>query len=140
MPEIIKYLKGGDLRSIAGVDQLIPLIKTQKEFDELFAWLYSEDRLVVMRAADAIEKVTRNHPAYLDSHKTETIELLSSAHHKEFKWHAAILIPRVNLSRNELEQIWNRLADWLRDKSESKIVRVIIASFIRAVRETREIE
>ena len=34
MDEIKKYLSGGDLRSIAGVEQLIPLIKTQKEFAE----------------------------------------------------------------------------------------------------------
>lgn len=54
-----KYLQGGDLRSIADVDQLIPLIKTQKTFDELFSCLESEDRLIVMRAADAIEKITR---------------------------------------------------------------------------------
>jgi len=77
--DIKKYLKGGDIRSIAGVEQLVPLIKTQKDFDELFSCLYSEDRLIVMRAADAIEKITRDHQAYLDPHKSRLISLLGTA-------------------------------------------------------------
>ena len=77
--DIKKYLQGGGLRSIADVDQLIPLIKTQKTFDELFSCLDSDDRLIVMRVADAIEKITRDHPEYLDSHKIRLIRLLNTA-------------------------------------------------------------
>ncbi len=124
MDDLKKYLKGGDLRSIADVDKLIPLIKTQKEFDELFTWLHSSDRLIVMRAADAIEKVTRTHPVFLDFHKTEIIELLNTAKDKELKWHLALMASRMDLSGNEAELVWDKLADWARDRSESKIVRV----------------
>ncbi len=124
MDEFIKYLHGGDLRSIADVDQLIPLIKNQKNFDELFRFLSSEDRLVVMRTADAAEKITKTHPAYLDPHKSEIIELLNNAKDKELKWHLALMVSRIDLSENELERVWNKLEAWVRDKSESKIVRV----------------
>jgi len=119
-----KYLQGGDLRSIAGVEQLVPLIKTQKDFDELFFCLYSEDRLTVMRTADAIEKITKYHPAFLDPHKSRLITLLGTASGKELKWHLAILTSRLDLTKNELLLVWDRMAGWARDKSESKIVRV----------------
>ncbi|REL37738.1 hypothetical protein DYD21_08120 [Rhodohalobacter sp. SW132] len=124
MEEFIKYLQGGDLRSIADVEQLIPLIKNQKNFDELFRFLSSKDRLVVMRAADAAEKITKTDPSYLDSHKSEIIELLYHAKDKELKWHLALMVSRIDLSENELERVWNKLEAWVRDKSESKIVRV----------------
>lgn len=58
MNNLITYLQGGDLRSIANVDRLLPLIKDQNDFDELFRHLYSDDRLIIMRTADAIEKIT----------------------------------------------------------------------------------
>jgi hypothetical protein len=124
MDNLKKHLQGGDLRSNADVDKLIPLIKTQKEFDELFTCLHSSDRLIVMRAADAIEKVTRNRPLYLESHKTEIIEFFITAKDKELKWHLALMISRMDLSGKELEKVWNRLENWARDRSESKIVRV----------------
>jgi hypothetical protein len=98
--DVKKYLQGGDLRSIADVDQLVPLIKTQKTFDELFSCLDSDDRLIVMRAADAIEKITRDHPKYLDSHKNRLIRILDTARDKELKWHLALLIPGISGEQN----------------------------------------
>lgn len=124
MKELKEYLQGGDLRSIADVDQLIPLIETQQDFDGLFAYLNSEDRLIVMRAADTIEKITKAHPEYLETHKSRLIILLNSAQDKELKWHVALLASRIGLSKNELEQVWNKLEVWARDRLESKIVRV----------------
>lgn len=52
-----KYLEGGDLRTIGGVKFLLPLIRDQKDFDILFRYMYSKDRPIVMRAADAVEKL-----------------------------------------------------------------------------------
>lgn len=124
MNDIKKYLQGGDLRSIADVEQLIPLIKTQKDFDKLFQFLSSDNRLIVMRAVDAIEKITRDQPEYLDAYKSRLITLLRTARDKELKWHLVLMVSRINLSGNELEQVWNKLKDFARDKSESKIVRV----------------
>jgi len=124
MKDLKGYLQGGDLRSIADVDQLIPLIETQKDFDQLFAYLNSEDRLIVMRAAHAIEKLTKAHPEYLDAHKSRLMALLNTAQDKELKWHVALIASRIDLSRNEVEQVWNKLEAWVRDRLESKIVRV----------------
>lgn len=118
------YLKGGDLRSIGKVENLIPLVQNQATFDKLFKYLHSGDRLVVMRAADAIDKVTVNKPEFLSKHKKNIVQFLSTATDKEFKWHLALLIPRLILSDKELEETWDKLSKWAKDKEESKIVRV----------------
>jgi hypothetical protein len=46
-----------------------------------------------MRAADAIEKITLQHPEYLVKYKDDLLELCYVAKHKELKWHLALLIP-----------------------------------------------
>lgn len=68
-----KYLQDGDLRSITAVDHLIPLIRGPDDFGNLFRYLYSEDRLIVMHAADAIEKISRHNSEYLDNYKNERV-------------------------------------------------------------------
>lgn len=117
-------LSGGDLRSIAQANEVVKDLHSQKEFDELFGELYSTDRLVVMRAADAIEKITLGKPAYLAGYKKELLAFLSASGHIEFKWHLAQLITRVKLSPKELRTVWEMLKTWALNKNESRIVRV----------------
>ena len=122
--DLKKYLLGGDLRSIAEVDKLIPLIKNQNDFDRLFDILFSENRLEVMRAADAIEKITLNKGSYLQKHKNSLLKLLSTAQDKELKWHLALLASRIKLTNKDLEIVVSKLKEWISDKTESRIVRV----------------
>jgi hypothetical protein len=49
---------------------------------------------------------------------------LKSADHKELKWHIAQLVPRIDLTVEELNEVWNTLAYWTLNKNESKVVRV----------------
>ena len=79
MSKNLKEKLGGDLRSIGNANLVADEIKNQNEFDALFQYLHDNERLVVMRAADAIEKVTLVHPEYLNPHKSDIIKLCSSA-------------------------------------------------------------
>ncbi|TFG79185.1 MAG: hypothetical protein E4H26_00460 [Flavobacteriales bacterium] len=118
------YLKGGDFRSTSGVAQLVPMIESQNDFDLLFQYLSAENRLMAMRAADAIEKITIEHANYLTPHITHLIRLFDRTRHKELKWHLAQLISRVPLTNDQLHHIWLILTKWVMDTSEGKIVRV----------------
>jgi len=118
------YLQGGDLRSIAKVDELIEQIKTKKEFELLFQYLYSKNRLIVMCAVDAIEKITLKNPNFLTDHNHDIINLMKTAIDKELKWHLALLASRISLSSEELKIVWDQLKKWVKNKKESKIVRV----------------
>lgn len=119
-----KYLEGGDLRTIGGVKFLLPLIRDQKDFDSLFRYMYSKDRPIVMRAADAVEKITIGHPEYLAGHKRDLLALLQSAEDKELKWHLSLLVSRLPLNDHELKLVLAKLKEWAGNPAESRIVRV----------------
>lgn len=121
--EIENLLGGGDLRSIGRSNLLVSKIHTQEEFDELFPFLFHSQRLIIMRAADVIEKITIRHPRFLDSHKKELFKLIRKATDKELKWHLALIIPRVTLNKTEIDNVWKILSDWVTEKSNSRIVR-----------------
>jgi len=124
MNNLIKYQKGGALRSIADADKVVSLIKTQTEFDELFELLFSKDRLIVMRAVDAVEKKTLKNPGFLTKHKQDIINLINTAIDKELKWHLALIASRLDFTNDELGIVWYKLTKWATDKKESRIVRV----------------
>lgn len=124
MKDFVNLLSGGDLRSIGKSNSVVSLIVNQQDFDELFKLIFLDDQLLVMRAIDAIEKITLKHPNYLNKHKREILELSSVAYDKELKWHLAQLIPRLPLDPIELSKAWETLTNWALDKKNSRIVRV----------------
>lgn len=124
MSHWIKYLEGGDLRSIANADKLVSLIKTQSDFDILFKYLDSKERLLEMRTADVVEKISMEQPILLAKHKRKIIRFLKTAIDKEFKWHLSLMVGRLDLSANELDEVWEILSRWAREPGESRIVRV----------------
>ena len=99
-------------------------IDDQRKFDNLFHLVFHNERTLVIRAADAIEKITAIRPEFLKPHKNQLLEALNTAHHKELKWHIARLIARIGLTETELNDVWHKLSYWALNKSESKITRV----------------
>jgi len=122
--ELQKLLGGGDLRSTGRVNDAIRRIKDQQRFDQLFEFLFSSDRLVVMRAADAIEKITISNPEFLSKHKLALFELCSTSVNKELQWHLALLLPRLKLDEADRSNALAILKKWLTYKGNSRIVRV----------------
>lgn len=124
MNQFVYLLKGGDLRSIGQSNNVVSVIDNQQRFDELFQTLFHSDRKVVMRTADALEKITVNQPEYLQKHKNEILKLCHTAKNIELKWHVALLVTRVPLTKEEHGTIWQVLTRWATDRKESRIVRV----------------
>ena len=119
-----RLLLGKDLRTTRQNSAIVNSIHDQRTFDELFSLVFHHERPLVMRAIDAVEKVTSKRPEFLITHKSQLLAILNSADHKELKWHIAQLIPRVDLTVAELKDVWNKFAYWALNKTESKIVRV----------------
>ncbi len=125
MNNFAHLLLGKDRRTINKANTVADLVEDQASFDELFALLFHHERNLVMRAADAVEKVTRKHKEFLVPHKDQILSLLRSAIHIELKWHIAQLAPRLpNLGSQELHEVWSILSYWAQNPNESKIVRV----------------
>lgn len=124
MTSLRALLSGGDLRSIGNSDTIISMVNSQEDFDALFKLVFDEDRIVALRAADAVEKITRTTPLYISRHKQELLVCGYRVNNKEIKWHIAQILPRLCLNSSEAANVWQLLFSWAMDKANSNIVRV----------------
>ncbi|MEO9004531.1 MAG: hypothetical protein ABI288_07330 [Ginsengibacter sp.] len=124
MIQFVKLLSGSEPRSAGRSNDAVLKVRNDDDFDELFKCLSYKDRMVRMRAADAIEKITLKYPSYLFKHKSDLMDLCCTVKEKRLKGHFALLVPRLNLTANEKEIVWQRLTGWALDREESKRVRI----------------
>jgi hypothetical protein len=74
-----------------------------------------------MRASDAIEKITRLHPEFLQPYKSDFINVFARNSQKEIRWHLAQILPRLELTKKERQQVFDILVSFLDD--DSRIVK-----------------
>jgi hypothetical protein len=117
---LTQWLMHGKLQTRA----LRTRIKDQLAFDSLFELLYHHERTLVLRAAEAIEKITVKHQEFLRTHKLDILRLFTTSDHPELKSRLAQLVVRVTLLPDEAGEVWKTLQYWARNPNESKPVRV----------------
>ena len=116
-PSLAK-LAGGDRRSIGRSNEVAaPVLARPALFRPLFGGLSSDDPVLRMRAADAIEKITLPRPDLLKPFKKKLFEIAGSADQQEVRWHMALLLPRLELNPRERALALDILFDYLRDRS-----------------------
>jgi len=116
--KILALLEGGDRRTIGRSDQVVAIVsRDAKLFPQMIAGLWSKDRLVRIQAADATEKVTRTHAKLLRPCKKELLGLMAEAQEQELRWHLAVMVPRLPLTRKEKEIAIRALKSYLEDSS-----------------------
>jgi HEAT repeat protein len=112
MHPILKKLTGGTRRSIGKANQVAAEVLTHPNlFPHLVTALASHDELLRMRAADAIEKITTRNPSLLQPFKKKFLVIASRATQQEVRWHAAQIIPRLDLTPKERTFAMQALAD-----------------------------
>jgi hypothetical protein len=115
---ILAKLEGGDRRSIGNSEEVVQTVsKNPALFEELFSGLLADDPVVRMRAADAVEKITRARPELLQPWKNMLLSTASAFQEKELRWHVAQLIPRLRLTGTERKLAEQILMDYLEDGS-----------------------
>jgi hypothetical protein len=111
-------LAGGDSRSIGKANAAASMVIADPErIPALVECLVDPDPLVRMRAADAIEKFSRQYCGLLQPFKTLFIELLAETRQKEVRWHLALIVPRLRLNAPESQLIAETLQGFLSDSS-----------------------
>ena len=121
---LLKKLTGGDRRQIGQSDKVVAaVLKNPNLFADLFGGLTVEDPLVRMRAADAAEKITRDKPDLLQPHKKALLRILETTTEQEVAWHAAVLAPRLRLTKKECLRVRTALVAYL--NAPSRIQRVM---------------
>jgi len=115
---ILAMLAGGDRRSIGHSDRVVAMVgRNRRRFAQLMPGLWSDNALIRMRSADAAEKITRNHPEWLEPYRKELLGLLAEAEQPELQWHLAAMVPRLKLSPRELPAVVTALNRYLEDRS-----------------------
>jgi hypothetical protein len=110
--------------SVGRADEVAALVLAQPRFfSHLMECLWDEDPGVVNRAAHALERVTRDGLpvpiAQLKSWKTSLLGLLPEAVENKLRWHLALIVPRLALTRSECARTAAALQSWLEDDSSS---------------------
>ena len=123
MSRILQKLKGGDLRSIGRVDEVVQdILRNPTLFEEVFEGVLDDDPIVRMRSADALEKASSKNPEYLQPFKKRLINEVSKIKQQEVRWHVAQMFSYLEVNERERDQIINILLSYI-DTSDSKIVK-----------------
>ena len=134
MDGILEKLEGGDRRSIGKADEVVEeVLSNPSLFGVVFSGMLSDNPLIRMRSADAVEKVTAKHPEYLEPFKAELIGRVAEIEQQEVRWHVAQMVPRLGLTEEELERVVEILEGYLRDKS-----RIVKTSSMQALADLAE--
>ena len=119
MNQIIEKLQGGDLRSKGRSDEVVKeVFDNPRLFGLVIDGMIYKDPVVRMRASDAAEKITRERPGYLASHKSRLINMISRIDQKEVRSHVALILPRLQLTEIEREKVFQILLSYLEDESK----------------------
>lgn len=119
MNGLIDILEDGDLRTIGRVTEAIKMVNDQPDlFPELIRAMAHADPGVRLRASDAVEKISRNNPVFLQPHKAFLLDAVRGQTQQEVRWHLAQIIPRLELSPQERTRAAGDLFKYLDDPSK----------------------
>ena len=111
-------LAGGDRRSVGKSGAVVDLLESRPELLPALAdLLWGADPLVAMRAADALEKYTRDKRNVLQAYKAQLIGLMSECAQQEVRWHLAAIVPNLRLTPSECRRVAQILRSYLHDRS-----------------------
>ena len=114
---------GGKSNSLGKVNEVIDLVlHDPQRLDELYACLFEEDAWLRMRAADALEKVCRQHPDWLLPYIDRFFDELSTTTQPSIQWHLAQIYRETSLTSEQKKQAANWLKGLLSNKDVDWIV------------------
>ena len=89
----------GDRRTVGHVDRVVARVLAKPESTPaLVQCAFDADAAVRMRAADALEKVSRQRTSLLQPYATLLLGVLEESAQQELLWHLAVLLPRLRLT------------------------------------------
>lgn len=119
MDKIEKLLSYGDLRTAGNSEKVLELVFNDPElFDSVVNSIFSDNPATRMRASDAVEKISIDHPEWLKPYKKLFLTKIAEIKQKEVKWHVAQILPRFTLTPKEREKVYNIMLVYLDDSSQ----------------------
>ncbi len=98
--------------------QVVELVDGQpRKLGQLIECLWDENVAVANRAADALERVTRDRPAQAQKWTGELLGLMAEAEEKKLRWNLALVVPRLKLTQPECRRAAAAMRSYLDDRS-----------------------
>lgn len=122
---------GGKSNSLGRTDEVIDTVLSDKQrLDELYACVSNDDAWVRMRAIDAIEKVCRQHPEWVEPYIDKFQKELAKSNQPSIQWHLAQMYARLSMNENQ-----KKIAiDWLKTLlSDTEIDWIVSANAMKAL-------
>lgn len=114
---------GGHANSLGRVNDVIACVLADKHrLQELYDCLFNEDAWVRMRAADALEKICREHADWLLPYIDRIAKDLAASQQPSIQWHIAQIYRQVSLTPKQKRSAIHWLADLLSSKDIDWIV------------------
>jgi hypothetical protein len=98
-------------------DAAIRVLENPRLCRQLVECLWDEDEGVAGRAADALETVAAESPRIMARWKDALLGLLVEAGPIKLRWHLALIVTGMKLTRPECRRVYGVLQGWLDDKS-----------------------
>jgi hypothetical protein len=115
---ICEMLAPGRCLGAGRVWEVVELIQgNPRKFNQLIECLWDDNPAIASRAADALERVTRERPQQAQRWKDALLGLLADTTEKKVRWNLALLIPRLKLTVPECHRIAQILNTYFDDPS-----------------------
>lgn len=116
MNRVLEQLEGGDLRSDGKADDVaMQVIERPVLLPDLIEGFRSENRLIRMRTAHALEVISRNNAKLLENYKDELIKQAKADILPETRWHLAQIFGSLSFSDQELRIVLPLLFEFLKN-------------------------
>ncbi len=100
--QIRSLLQHGDRRTVGHVFEVVDrVLQCPKLVSDLVQCAFDADEGIRMRAADALEKVSRKRIEELQPYTAALLGLFEENEQQEVRWHLAVILPRLRLDADE---------------------------------------
>lgn len=115
---IRQMLAPGARLDVGRVWEVVELVEGRPgKLEQLVECLWDENTAIASRAADALERVTRDRPALAQPWKEPLLGLIAETAEKKVRWNLALVIPRIKLTVPECRRVAEVLQSFLDDPS-----------------------
>ena len=119
---VARRLARGERRTVGDATSVADEVLADRgKLAELVGCLFDPDASVRMRAADALERVSRGNPNWLDPYVDHLLTDAVAIEQAEVRWHIAQIVPRLTMDDEQRHRAAVLLADWF-ENSPSRIV------------------
>lgn len=114
--------EGGKKNSLGRAEEIVQIVLADhSRLNELYQCLFEDDAWVRMRAVDALEKICRVHPEWLEPYVERLLHEVAAIDQASIQWHLAQMFLEIDLSPAQRKQaidimkrnIATKEADWI---------------------------